>query len=68
MLQRCSPIVRTGGSHIGPACARPDVPTALLQEKNDEKEIISCVGGGNSLLGPVQFAGIPNLDAEPHAR
>ena len=68
MLQRCSPTVRTGGSYTGPACRRPDAPTALPEEKNNEKEIKSCVGGGNSLLRHVQFAGIPDLDAEPLAR
>ncbi len=67
-MLRYSHTVRTGGSYIGPACQRPDVPTALLEEKNNEKEINSCVGDGNSLLRPVQFAGIPDLDAEPLAR
>jgi len=66
-MLRHSPTVGTGGSYIGPACRRPDVPTALLEAKKDEKEIISCVGDGNSLLRPVQFAGIPDPDPESPA-
>jgi len=67
-MLRYSPTVRTGGSCIGPACRRPDVPTAHLEEKNNEKEVNSCVGDGNSLLRPVQFAGIPDASPEPLAR